>query len=193
MTQKTRTAPAMAPVVPQQVKANPKSYAGEKITVASKLPMALQLQMCAPRTEERHERATTWNETVFHKTGPVVVINGTAFPNADVPEGMERPQMIGGYALTPGVDREWWEQWIEQNKEAPFVKNNLVFAHETNDAIRGEAREHAKVDSMLGPIKHGKDKDGNPTVTDTRMPKKMGAASALRGSMKPEEAALGAE
>lgn len=183
----------MEPVVPKQVANNPKSYAGEKITIASKLPMALQLQLCAPRTEERKERATTWNETVYFKVGPVVVINGTAFPNADIPENMERPQMIGGCALTSGVDRDWWEQWLEQNKTAPFIQSGLVFAQPTIDGIRGQAKEHLKLDSMLGPIKHGKDKDGNPIITDTRMPKKMSAASALRGSMKqPEDAELDA-
>jgi len=153
---------------------------GETVTVASKLPMKLQLQLCSSRTEERRDRSTTWKETVFFKTGKVVVINGTAFPNGDVPDDMDRPQMASGYALTPGVDKEFFDQWLEQNAKLPAVANGLIFAHSRMDSVKGLARENKQLDSMLGPLKHG---GADGAINDPRMPKKLSAKQIRAGIM----------
>lgn len=174
---KNATAAAQSPEAPKQVAKNPKSHAGEKIVVASKLPMALTLQLQQTRTEERRDRSTTWVETVSYFVGPRVYIHGTAFPNGDVPEDFERPQMMAGAALTFNVDRDFFEQWLAQNREFPAVKNDLIFHHLKADGVKGMARELREFDSGLGPVKHGKDKDGNDVITDKRMPKKLSAGS----------------
>ena len=54
----------------------------ETVVVASKLPMALDLQICKSRVERRQDRSTVWEETVYYKDGPVVTINGTAVRHA---------------------------------------------------------------------------------------------------------------
>ena len=170
------------------------SSAGGKVTVASKLPMSLLLQICSSRTETRRDRATIWQEEVFFKTGPVVVIRGTAYPNGEVPEGMpERPRMVAGYALTPGVDEDWWNTWVEQNAEFPAVKAGLVFAFPKMDAIIGCAKEHRDLDSNLGPLRPAR--DGNQE-TDPRMPRKLSLRERLAAdavAAKAGEEALAAE
>jgi hypothetical protein len=151
----------------------PKSNAGEKIIVASKLEMALQIQRREWRTEQRRDRSVSWEERVAVSVGPVVILAGTGFPNGPTPEGMERPRTMSGAALTFNVDREWFEAWLEENAEFPPVKNHLIFAHKTEDGVRGLAKDYKDIDSGLGPIKHSKNADGEDVITDTRVPKKV--------------------
>lgn len=33
-----------------------------------------------------------------------------------------------GYALTKNVDADFFALWLEQNKDAPYVQNKLIFA-----------------------------------------------------------------
>jgi hypothetical protein len=162
----------------------PGSYAGEKVIVASKLPMALELKILEKRTERRRYQSMQWEEDVWVQKpdSPTVTIAGTAFPNGDVPDWMERPRMIGGCALTFGVDREFWETWREQNKDTPMVKNKIVFAHGEEADVRAETRDLKEIDSGLGPIAHKKDADGNDMITDRRAPRKLGRREAVLAS-----------
>jgi hypothetical protein len=134
----------------------------------------------------RKDRSTTWEERVSVGTGPIVIIAGTGFPNGPTPEDMERPRMMTGAALTFGVDRDWFEQWLEQNAEFPPVKNHLIFAHKTEDGVRGLAKEYKDIESGLGPIKHSKNADGEDVITDPRVPKKVRQGIAARAQMSVE-------
>jgi hypothetical protein len=59
----------------------------------------------------------------------------------------------GGYALTPGIPRDFWELWLEQNRNAPYVRNHCIFAASTEDRARAKVRnEYAGVMSGLEPI-----------------------------------------
>ena len=40
------------------------------------------------------------------------------------------PRIIGGYAVTRGVDADFWSRWLEQNATSDLVKSRLVFAAE---------------------------------------------------------------
>jgi hypothetical protein len=46
------------------------------------------------------------------RTGPRYVVKGSE----------------GGYALTEGIPKDFWERWLRQNKDAPCVVKKLVFA-----------------------------------------------------------------
>ena len=56
------------------------------------------------------------------------------------------------YAVTPGVDKEFFEMWIAQNKEHDAVKNKLIFASEKQDTVRGMVNEFRSTRSGLEPI-----------------------------------------
>lgn len=70
-----------------------------------------------------------------------------------VPFGMmPRYQIIGGYALTPGIPADVWDKWLSQNKDSDLVKNNLIFAHEKVENAAAQAKDQATVRSGLEPI-----------------------------------------
>ena len=127
--------------------------AGAKVTVASKLPMRLEMQCCKKRVEQRRHQGEVWQEETFHKDGPIAVIEGTAYPVGAPPPNMPPPpRMEGGYALTFGVDKDLWDQWAKEHADCAMIKNRLVFAFEKTDTVKGKAKEGGDVDSGLGPL-----------------------------------------
>ena len=76
---------------------------GAKVTVASKLPMKLEMQCCKKRVEQRRHQGELWNEEIFHKAGPMVVIQGTAYPNGDAAAGHAPAAADGGRRLVGTV------------------------------------------------------------------------------------------
>lgn len=137
------------------------------VTVASKLPMKLELQCSSKRTMQKKHMGQVWREDEYYKTGPSHVIEGTSYPAGTPPPNMPpRPQMESGYALTFNVDKSLWDAWLAENADSPMIKNRLVFAFEKLDSVRGKAREGKdSVDSGLGPL--------TPDSGDRRMPKKV--------------------
>lgn len=140
------------------------------VTVASKLPMALVLQLCEFSDVRLPDgRGGYVTEKNARKVGEIVHINGTAYPRGETPEDWpERPQMLAGYALTKGVDKEFWDKWCEQNKGFPALESGVLFAYDKPDAGAKMAREREKVDSGLGPLVVGK--AGQP-ILDPRAPR----------------------
>ena len=67
--------------------------------------------------------------------------------------------MVGGAALNPGVDKDFWDAWVEQNRLNPLVINGMIFAHEIEDRVVGQAKEVAQITSGLEPIDPKNTKD----------------------------------
>lgn len=134
---------------PVQVPVGSKGKAGGRVTVACKLPHGLLLRVF--RMIEQHEPVMgggTRTSKVAQQMGEAVRINGCR-----VPHGETAPFIIaGGYALTPNVDSDLFDLWIEQNKDADAVKNNLIYAHARQDGAQDWAREHKATRSGLEPI-----------------------------------------
>lgn len=135
------------------------------VTVASAVPMNLELQLCRETTASVTGQFGSVKETVMVKTGPIHVIRGNAYPAGTVPKGFPKaPVMIDDtpYALTPKVDAEFFAEWLKQNAETDLVRNKLIRAHHSLDHLEGEALETKKVRSGLEPV----DPEG-----DSRAPK----------------------
>jgi hypothetical protein len=124
------------------------------VTVACKIPNGLSLQLFRKvevpepvqgggiRVVPRHDRI-----------GDMVQIRGTAYPRGNPPPGMPpRPIMAGGYALTPNVPADFWDAWLEQNKEADYVKNKMIFAYGDRAKTIGVARDNRELRSGLEPV-----------------------------------------
>lgn len=163
----------------------PASTAGATVTVASKLPMRLRLQL-----EEFHEvrlpdgRGGYVIETNARKVGPVVVINGTAYPRGEPPEGFrDRPEMLQGFALTPGVPREFWERWVKQKAGFPPLESGLLFAHESRADVAAEARGMRDTRSDLDPMQVGK---AGAAIKDPRLPRPISGIE-LKGEAGPTD------
>jgi len=148
--------------------------AGAKVTVASKLPMSIELQLCEKRQQKVKDGNQTWIEDIYSKAGQIVTIAGTAYPNAQPPAGFrDRPTMAFGAALTPGVDKAFFDEWLKQNATTPMVVNHMIFSHERTESVKAEARDHKGALSGL---------DALTPDNDRRMPKKLVTAPSTRGA-----------
>ena len=127
---------------------------GAKVTVACKLGVALfDLQLS--RTMEVEEQGLGTIRTVREgrRVGRVFRIRGTAYPRGTVPEGFPPPPLIiGGAAMNPGVDKDFWDEWVDQNKLNPLVMNGMIFAHESESYVQGKAKEESDNLSGLEPL-----------------------------------------
>lgn len=156
------------------------SKAPKFVTVASKLPMKIELQLCEERRQNMPGRFGTVEETVHAKVGDSHIINGTAYPRGEPPEGFpDKPEMIkaAGFALTPGIPADFFEQWLDQNKNTDLVRNGMIFAHGSRDHLVGVAMENKDRRSGLDPMA----KDGDP-----RSPRPMNSSVS---AIKTENAA----
>lgn len=133
--------------------ARPQS-AGAKVTVACKLGVAyfdIQQTKIVEKFEQNMQGGKTIREA--ERVGQVVRLRGTAYPRGTPPAGYPLPpEMAHGAALNRGIDKDWFDAWLEQNKLNPVVMNKMVFAAETDDAIRSEAAELSKFLSGLEPV-----------------------------------------
>ncbi len=57
--------------------------------------------------------------------------------------------IVEGVALTFGVPKAFWDRWLAANKDAMFVKNGLVFAHEQPASVEDMAKERVLQKSGL--------------------------------------------
>lgn len=96
----------------------------ETITVACKLPHGLELQL--QREEKAQEPTLGGSKTVkrYVKAGEIVTIKGWAHPAESAP----LVPIAGGFALTHGIDAEFWALWLEQNADHPAVKGGFIYA-----------------------------------------------------------------
>jgi len=69
--------------------------------------------------------------------GEKVKIGGYAAPIGKVPNFIT----AGGFALTPNVDADFFNEWLKQNADSNLVKNKLIFAHEKSEVVERRARE----------------------------------------------------
>jgi hypothetical protein len=110
---------------------------GEHVIVACKLPNGIILQLCewTERTESGLGGIRTYK--VWEKRGDKYVVRGVTIPFGTVPTYA----MAGGYALTSGIPRDFWEKWLEQNKDNQVVLSGLLFAHASQDDAEAQAEE----------------------------------------------------
>jgi hypothetical protein len=72
-------------------------------------------------------------------TGSTIKLNGYLKPaQGDEPAP---PAMPGSYALTHGVDKDLFDEWLKQNQDLDMVKNKLIFAAEKTDYVQHKAKD----------------------------------------------------
>lgn len=187
-TKKSAADAAPARVIGAATSRVPRSHAGAKVVVASKLPMALELYLETKTTQTRRYQGSVWTEEVFvpKLDSPRVTISGTNYPIGAPPPGViwpERPRLVRGTALTFNVDKDFWETWREQHKATKFIQNNLIAAFDNEEDARAWAGEHLAEKSGLDPM---------IPDTDPRWPKKITAIEARKladGEVEDEVAA----
>lgn len=131
-----------------------------KVCVACKLPNGLFLQLFTMVTGAEPVMGGGFREVkIAQRVGEQIRINGYAHPAMSAP----RAPMSQGFALTEGIDADFWEAWLNQNRDADYVRNGLIFAHATREDVKAQTREHRAISDNQGPIVPN---------TDPRIPKK---------------------
>ena len=153
------------------------------VVVACKVPNGLRLQL-QKETKVREPKADRSGYEVavyMTPTGKPIFVNGPAYPVGSLPEGFPRiPEIEGGYALTFGVPREFWDTWLEQNKLASYVESNMIFACASREDAQTKGREMEKLLSGLEPMSTAVDTDGR--LTDPRAPKPLNSMLSKVGT-----------
>ena len=88
-----------------------------------------------------------------------------------------RAPIANGFALTRGVDADFWEEWLNQNRDADYVRNGLIFAHAQTADTRAHAKELRDVVDNQGPI---------VPDTDRRLPQRRNRAGKLVAAIQTE-------
>jgi hypothetical protein len=147
------------------------------VTVACKIPQGIRLQLQHKQTTKipsgRGGEYTFDEQWVFG--GPVYHVFGPSTPVGHVDNYILPHKIEGGYAFTRGIPAAFWEQWLEQNKKAPYVENNMIFAHREAE-VSAIAKDLKQTRSGLEPLSREVDKDGR--LKDPRLPKPVSSANA---------------
>jgi hypothetical protein len=144
----------------------------DTVTVASKLQngLVLQLYKMVPTREPLPGGGTRETKRAEKVHQPITIAGCAVFRGVDLAE-REPKVLTGGYALTHGVDAEFFAEWLRQNADADIVRNKLVFAHATDTA--GQAKEHAALKSGAEPLEVPRHR--GEKVTDQRIVKSAGS------------------
>lgn len=138
------------------------------VTVACKLPNGLLLRVFQMVDSNEPVMGGGWRDVKRAEPfGEQVHIKGYALPANMQGIGLH----VGGYALTPNVDADFWELWLNQNRDADYVRNGLIFAHEKKADAIAESKEKAQVWDGMGPLIPTK---AGSTTRDRRSPKSKG-------------------
>lgn len=147
-------------------KASTAAKSGATVTIACKLPHGLNMRVF--KFIEGSEPVMgggvrTTKQAV--QDGPSRLIHGCAVPFGEIP----RYKIVGGYALTEGVPKEFWETYAAQNADQEIIQNHLVFAYDKFVMAEGDAEEHSSVKSGLQPLQI----DSKGQVNDLRAGKRI--------------------
>lgn len=125
----------------------------ETVTIACKLPNGMVLRLF--QMTERAEQVLGGGQRKVKQAALIdrapITIKGCA-----TPFGVAL-QTFGGYALTTGVDKEFWEEWVKQNADSDILKNNLMFVQGDEYRAADQAKEQAEITSGLQPLNPDKD------------------------------------
>ncbi len=97
------------------------------------------------------------------------IVVGCKLPNGLVVEqdgynvtlnGANSSNVVGGYGLTEGVDKDAFEKWLEVHKNQLYVKNELVFAQSKANSAQSKANENASVKTGLEGLPQDKPAPG---------------------------------
>ncbi|EAA3939250.1 hypothetical protein DOR63_23755 [Salmonella enterica subsp. enterica] len=91
-----------------------------------------------------------------------MVTVGCKLPNGIVLEvGQKRVQVagwrnnavkiVGGYGLTQ-VEKAFWEAWLAEHSQQPYVENGVIFAQDKVNSAAAQATEQETVKSGLEPL-----------------------------------------
>ncbi len=119
------------------------------VIVGCKTPNGIIMQLStAEKSSEPVMGGGHREVTVGRKVGVKYEIRGTSVPFGTVPKFI----MAGGYALTSGIPEDFWEKWLEQNRDADIVQRELIVAHKSMDDVDSHCVNNETLKTGLEPI-----------------------------------------
>lgn len=178
-----------APAKKMEATAPPPKRSGGKVTIACKLPIPwldLRLTYLVEKEQPGLNGSRVVREAVF--SGEFIRIRGTAYPRAGgVPEGFpQKPMMMNGFALTPNVDEDKWDAWMEigGGKHSAMVKNGLLFAYTDLSNIKARTLEMRDFQTGLEPLDPRVDDKGRGI--DPRAPRRTTVGNVQPGQVNTD-------
>jgi hypothetical protein len=118
------------------------------VTVASKFPMDFTLRLYD--FVKAYEPVMGGGQREYkiaklRRGAKEFIVQGNSWPQNKGPH----QKLEFGYAITPGIPKAFWDEWLEQNEDADYVKNGMLFAHAETASTMAEAREKEKEKSGL--------------------------------------------
>lgn len=130
------------------------SRTGATVTVGCKLPWGLVLRGMRKATRQVAVLGGGMREeTYFQPDGREVLVYGNARAIGEDP----KTRIVFGVAMTNGIPKDLWDQWLKDNQDLPAVQNGLVFACPTVEDVASEARSNRAQRSGLEPLLVDKD------------------------------------
>lgn len=120
------------------------------VTVACKLPHGLILRVFKMvDVEEAQPAGSVRTVPRAQQVGAPVTIKGylQKYDPSNPPVAV-----APSFALTHGVDKEFFEEWLRQNHDHAAVVNNLIFASDKASTVNGRVKEHADQPNGFEPI-----------------------------------------
>ena len=143
------------------------SRTGDTVTIGCKLPWGLVLRGMRKATRQVPVLGGGMREeTYFQPDGREVLIYGNARAIGEDP----KTRIVFGVAMTNGIPKDLWDQWVRDNHDLPAVQNGLIFACPTVNDVAAQAREVKGQLSGLEPLRADKDprrpKSTRPEIKD---------------------------
>jgi len=127
---------------------NNPSTGGETVSVASKLPMPFTLQLHTKTIKHEPVMGGGSREVVEYVQrygSPTFVVDGNSFPQNKGPH----QQLAAGFAITHGIPKDFWEEWISQQGDSDIVRNGMIFGHSETASTMAEAKEKEREKSGM--------------------------------------------
>lgn len=138
------------------------------VTVACKLPTGLIMRLFRPSTHQEPVVGGGVRDVTVHLPLPdTITINGNSVPQNGMAPGftiIDAHRRGDGFGLTHNVPAKFFADWLEQNKDAAYVREGLIWAYSDMDSVHDKARDLENKKSGLEPL--------NPDG-DTRAPKQI--------------------
>ncbi len=131
----------------------PASRAVDTVIVGCKLPNGLLLQnFVMEEYQEQVMGGGTRTAKRAVRLEETYRVCGSSIDLAKMALGEVPNLIIGGYGITSGIPREFWEEWLRTNARSDIVKNGLIYAESSDAKARKRAVEGAKLRTGLEPI-----------------------------------------
>lgn len=130
---------------------NPSAGSAETVTVACKLPHGFKMRLFRAEDVDREMFGGGYRTFKEYRTipdSPSYTLNGFA---RDIKVSPEHT-IVAGFGLTHGIPKDFYEEWMRQNKDARFVKEGLIFAYASEAKTIAESREKASLRCGMEPL-----------------------------------------